>query len=962
MVMKILQKIPNKKFFLNILLPTFLTEALFILLIFAVIVPSFRHNLIEAKKEMIKEIVNSAICIAEAFQEEAALGKISEDEAKRRAVSSLMQIRYGIENKDYLWITDKTPNMIMHPYRQDLIGTNVDGFTDSNGKRMFYEMVKKAEESGEGYVDYEWQWMDDSTRIVPKISYIKELHDWEWIIGTGVYIEDIRESISGVVNSLLLISLGIFALISVLLMRVVIQNLKIEQRRKVAEKHLQESNEKYKALVEASDDGILMFIGERCIFKNEKIDEIINCRNMEKLSADLHNYIPETCGEARAQIQAFLAGEAVSTEIESKLMSRSLDLIPAQISYTRISYFGADSIIVRIKDLSVQESNEVLNILLNDIFSGITQRFQIGVFRAVADKRGKIMEANPVFARLIGRNSQQEGGHIYLMELFQDDEERGRFLRELYVQGAVRDFICVMGEKERAPQKQRISAHLQKAEGQNESYIDGFITEPFQLQELSILERELWESEIARQNLWDLPADSLNLTDIPQCNPEISPEKALELMDFYGTDLLMLHNATLMLDRQSVKTAVCSNHLKNLSPSIHAMAVPVNAIPGKTALKACLFKMLSDNKTHLIVELEKSYKLLNINSLSELEFSLSDLLKKKIHKSQSLQEIIQIQKQLPLTVSAYLKSGCNIQHLNALITDLNDEIARYLIEKAIAISGKPPCAFAFVALGSEGRSEQGLITDQDNAIIYEDGADAGDYFLRLGKLINQLLAEAGYKLCPGEIMAGNPRWNQPLSTWKKYFREWIFTPEPQNVLESVIFFDNRCIFGESRLLEELRQYIHAEIQQSPPFLNQLAMTTVNYKLPVGLFGKIQTESKEDHSQRFHIKNAIRLYVSIIRLYAMKHSLNETNTLERLEKLFSLGHISKSFYDEIKYCYKYLVQVQIKQQSEQYRHGMTMSNYIDLSILTPTELSNLTNVLNSISVLQSKVKYDFGVNF
>ena len=147
-------------------------------------------------------------------------------DAQQKAIAEIKQIRYGEEMKDYFWITDMQPNMIMHPYRSDLDGKSLNDFKDPHGKRLFVEFVNVVKKDEQGYVDYMWQWKDDSLRIVPKLSYVKLFKPWGWIIGTGIYIEDVKKEIKALTQKLIWISIGISVLIALLLLFISQQSLK----------------------------------------------------------------------------------------------------------------------------------------------------------------------------------------------------------------------------------------------------------------------------------------------------------------------------------------------------------------------------------------------------------------------------------------------------------------------------------------------------------------------------------------------------------------------------------------------------------------------------------------------------------------------------------------------------------------------------------------------------------------
>jgi signal transduction histidine kinase len=269
------------KISLSIVVPSFLTIILFIISIYALVIPSFERNMMERKKEMISELTNTAWSLVSDYFDETQKKLISMEEAMQMAASKIEKMRYGPDQKDYFWISDMRPAMIMHPYRKELIGSELSTYQDPNGKKLFVEAVKAVEGNGEGYIDYFWQWKDDSTRIVPKLSYVKGFQPWGWIIGTGIYIEDVKEEIADLEKRLLRISFFIALLICFLLFYIIRQSLKIERKRKEAENDLLLSRQKYKSLVEASTEGTIMMMGRKIIFANLKMADKLDCNPEE---------------------------------------------------------------------------------------------------------------------------------------------------------------------------------------------------------------------------------------------------------------------------------------------------------------------------------------------------------------------------------------------------------------------------------------------------------------------------------------------------------------------------------------------------------------------------------------------------------------------------------------------------------------------------------------------------------
>lgn len=247
----------------RIILPTIITLLLFVTAIFFIFLPQLEESFLNRKQEMIKELTVTAWSVLNAYHELEQSGKLSRENAQQQAIVQIRNLRYGPENKDYFWINDLHPRMIMHPYRDDLEGTDITGFQDSEGKNLFLEFVKVAEAHGEGYVGYMWQWKDDPNRIVPKLSYIKQFEPWQWIIGTGIYIKDVHAEIAQLRSKLTLVSLLILLVVTLLAIYSIRQTtladgerLRIFRERERLMKALQESKEKFQDLLETSTDWI----------------------------------------------------------------------------------------------------------------------------------------------------------------------------------------------------------------------------------------------------------------------------------------------------------------------------------------------------------------------------------------------------------------------------------------------------------------------------------------------------------------------------------------------------------------------------------------------------------------------------------------------------------------------------------------------------------------------------------
>lgn len=213
----------------------------------------------DRKREMIHALSQSAMSSIRYYGKLAENNTISLQAAKQQAASHLRNLRYGPEGKDYFWINDTHPRMIMHPYRVDMEGKDVTETEDPAGKKLFQAFLETVKETGGGYVNYHWQWQDEPTRIFSKISYVQEYSPWHWIVGTGVYVEDVRGQIAAITKRMTFIFLGILAIIALLSVYIVWQGAAGESHRREIQESLRNSENKYRLLAETAREIILLF-------------------------------------------------------------------------------------------------------------------------------------------------------------------------------------------------------------------------------------------------------------------------------------------------------------------------------------------------------------------------------------------------------------------------------------------------------------------------------------------------------------------------------------------------------------------------------------------------------------------------------------------------------------------------------------------------------------------------------
>lgn len=962
-------KIETKLFILNIVVPTFLTIVLFIVLHFAFIVPYFEINMMNGKKELIREIVNTSLYLTDKYHKEEQEGMLSTNEAKRLAKTRIENLRYGIDNKDYLWITDTVPVMIMHPYRPDLNGENLSDFTDPLGKRLFVEIVQEVKNDGYGYVDYMWQWMDDPARIVPKISYVKKYEPWGWIIGTGIYIEDVRKEIAGIERILIVVSLGISFIMSMLLTIIVRRNVRVEVQRSTAEANLKESREKYKVLVEASTDGTLMFLDGRCIFANKKMNDIIPGVQTENLSEDLHEIISQEYSEEIQSIQRFLNNDGEFIQLECGISINNTSVVEVIISLSKITLSEKKGYIVILKDLRSSSNEDGIIAGQESVIQKISEMKAIGIFKALPGKKGKFLFVNTALAEMLGFDKKEELLKTTILDLIENNNERKVFFHYLAEHKSVQGYPLRVRKKNGGFLSLSIYASAQFNEKNEIDQLSGITINTSTFMEQQTAKELLLETLLASRNVYSGQVKTLARKPL-SCFDHVPIRSAIEVMNFNRTDIMLVRSESdTIVGVLSEKDIV-----KNLLETRFTMDNPVRDImnshlihcEGHTTISEALEKMNTNHVSSLIVHSHDETAVGIIQNTDLLGLLSADMAMNSSHRplNTSMTGIVSHTVSMRTYVQSLLNSGANVRTITQYVTHCSDEITRKLITMVIYECGAPPVPFAFITLGSEGREERTLMSDQDNAIIYaEPPSSTGDsalYFNRFGKRMNDLLLQAGYPLCTGGIMAGNPKWNKPLNVWERYFTEWITEANPKNIVDSNIFFDFRTVFGDADLTNRLRSTIHELQEHHPAYIAQMALECTNYKIPLGLFGRLQTEHTENKAGVINIKNASRVIVNIIRLYSMRHKIDETNTVHRLTQLYGKDVFPHSLYRELLYSYEYLLNVQFRHHAYALSNNLHIDNDMSLSFLSDIEITTLKAALSCIALLQNKVKQDFSV--
>ncbi len=584
------------------------------------------------------------------------------------------------------------------------------------------------------------------------------------------------------------------------------------------------------------------------------------------------------------------------------------------------------------------------------------------------DTHGKIIEANISAAHILGYTMQEELHSLNLLDLFHNRSDIKSFTKKLIDEGSVKNSIIQIKIKDGSTSIVSISAVLVRGIKDEPKYFDGTIediTDKIKLEE----KRENLIIELQTSLRFLNQPISHFLYHLVSCNMNMPIHKVAKIMtkEKFSAALIKTDADEFVgiITDHDLRRRVVSENYNVERPIFEVMSSPLITIPS-TSLVFEAFLMMNETATRHLAVNNQENKIIGIISSEELiavQKNSTIYLLREIENAATVENLIAAHDKVPMLVKVFIDSGEKSKLISHLIISIFEAITNKLISFAIDDLGEPPVDFAFIALGSVGRQEQTLTSDQDNAIIYKDvpielEENTHAYFHKLGIKVCDWLNECGYAYCTGEAMAKNPKWCQSISKWKEYFHTWITNSDQQDLIDLSIFFDFRCIYGNSNLTDQLQKNLFKTAEGQAGFFQHLTKNSLLHKSPLGLLGKIVVESKGKHQETFDIKSAIMPISDFCRIYSLKNKISSSNSLERLDGLLEKGIINKKTYEELKQAYSYLMQLRFRHQSGQITENLTVDNYINPNMLTQIEQKTLKNIFTQILSVQKKLSYDF----
>ena len=952
----------------RIILPSLLAITLFITAIWTVILPAVEESLIDRKRETIQELTTTVLSLLEETERQEREGILTREEAQEKAKLYIGALRYGKDGKDYFWIHDMHPKMLMHPYRPDLNGKDMSDYADPSGNKLFLEFVKLVRTRDKGFIEYFWQWNDDPDVLVAKESYISGFAPWEWVIGTGMYVDDVRLEIRSIERKIAYSLLAIAALVFVVLLYNIRQSMDVERKRADLADSLREAGKRYRSLIEATTEGTLLVVGGRCRYANPIMQQMTGFGEGRLELLKISNLFPRQ--EENETLWDFIehlsGGQEGTGSFEAIMVRADGEKRDCIVTLNPVTYADQQGIIVSVRDVYPFGINEDSAQKLGRV----AQAAAVGILQMKISSDGKIIAMNQAARSLMESVGISVESTPSLADLCDDPRETKTILENIREKGKVEEYILPKGDDTGNVRMLSLSATLVEGEAGEPSTISCILKDV----------TDSVEEEKEREDLFEKLGISLLFLQEPVgklgqkaavCHMDTPLNKAADLMVVKDTSCILVEtkdgDPIGFVTDHDFRKRVVSNKGADLSMPVRTiMSAPLVTIPEKAMIYEALMLMEERRIQHLPVQDADGNIESIVHAIDLLQFNRFGpvVVLQEIEKASSVHQVQASCSRLPSLVGAMVDAGTRPRIVCEMISAVCDAATVRFIELAIEELGPPPAVFCFISMGSQGRREQTLLTDQDNGIIYEleEGMEPeiiADYFLSMGERVSEWLDGAGFKLCIGDVMASNPKWCQPLSGWRENFDKWIEKAEPWELLNFCICLDFRSVFGEVQLLNSLRAYLFDLLKENTRFLPLLANNARQFKPPMRLLGKfIKGSGSSEEAGKLNLKEAMIPFVEFGRLYALRHRMLQIHTMERIDALVWKGGLDSPSAAAMNEAYDQLMRLRLKAQLKMIDKDREAENLIVLNSMDHLDKVMLNQAFEQIEIIQRKIVYDF----
>ncbi|MGJ5621375.1 DUF294 nucleotidyltransferase-like domain-containing protein [Sulfitobacter sp. MF3-043] len=468
-------------------------------------------------------------------------------------------------------------------------------------------------------------------------------------------------------------------------------------------------------------------------------------------------------------------------------------------------------------------------------------------------------------------------------------------------------------------------------------------------------------------NLTSVRVETLMAIDPTVCDPDTTIQQAGRLMrDRHISCLCVVADDSLegiVTLRDIVNKAVASD-LSGATPVRSIMTKSPRVLSPAAIGSDVLHLMMEYGLGHLpVVSAGRVVGIVTQTDLTRFQASHAASFVSEAAQAGSVQDLAEITARIPSLLVHLVAAGNRHDTVTRMITDIADVVTRRLLHMAEDKFGPPPARYLWLACGSQGRQEQTGVSDQDNCLILDDGISEEDrkYFQPFAQFVSDGLDACDYVYCPGEMMATTPRWQQPLSVWKDYFKGWIASPDKEAQMLASVMFDLRPIGGDETLFEDLQAQTLKAAAANSIFTAHMATNALTHATPLGLLRGLTTIRAGEHRNTIDTKlNGVIPVVDLGRMYALQGQLPDLNTRARLKAALAAGIISESGGNDLLDAYDLVAQTRLEHQANLIKHGKAPDNFLPPATLSGFERSHLRDAFVVIKTMQSALMQGRGV--
>ncbi|MBC9782956.1 CBS domain-containing protein [Heliobacterium chlorum] len=342
-----------------------------------------------------------------------------------------------------------------------------------------------------------------------------------------------------------------------------------------------------------------------------------------------------------------------------------------------------------------------------------------------------------------------------------------------------------------------------------------------------------------------------------------------------------------------------------------------------------------------------------------------------IEHGRSIADLVRSTTVIDKLLTAMVAERAQSTEITEVVSELYDRLTLRIIELSLEQLAKqgmtPPVSYCWLTMGSGGRKEQTLRTDQDHAIVFADVPSdqlekTRGFFMSLGKLVTQGLEACGFARCPGNVMALNSKWCRSFKEWNHQIGSWIEESVPDHVRQLTIFLDFRCVFGDEGLAGKLREAVFSTYRRLPVGLHHLAKDDLRHHVSLGFFKPFVTEKSGEHKDEIDLKRSLMVHlIDCIRVFALRENIQETNTLARLRRLEERGIFNADDVELIRFSFTTLLDMRIQENLRKVRQQQVPDNYIHPYRLSKRDQSSLKEAIQGVIRIQSLTGSSFRVD-